>query len=106
MNKEEIKKEFDEYYRPEDFKCGGCLECEACKLHLNVLWEKTADFWLSKLDAYKSSLLERINKIKKEENWRKIETYNKGAEVSIANDNSIYNEGVNDSINLIKEGKE
>lgn len=65
MNKEKIKKEFEEYYKPQDFKCGGCLECEACKLYLKVLWEKTADFWLSKLDAYQSSLLGRIEGINK-----------------------------------------
>ncbi len=43
-----------EYFRPEDFKCGGCLECEAChhyfvdidellSTHLTLLGESVKD---------------------------------------------------------------
>lgn len=48
MNKEELKKEFREYCNTDNFS--------APPYETDII----ADFWLSKLDAYKSSLLERI----------------------------------------------
>ena len=40
----QLRKEFDKYYQPEDFKCGGCLKCEACMIYLDKKWELEKDF--------------------------------------------------------------
>lgn len=59
MNKDEIKKEFDKefyvYERSEDVYSS-----------FDFINDKVADWWLLKLDAYQSSLMEKIAKAKKE----------------------------------------
>ena len=44
----EAQKAVMEYFRPEDFKCGGCLECEGC-LHYFKEINDTIAFQLTKL---------------------------------------------------------
>lgn len=92
MNKEEIKKEFTEKWR---WDISYQKESDLSSI--------IADWWLSKLDTYKSSLLERIDKSRKrtvsKEHYPQI-TDNK------INDRAIYNQAIDDIINLIKEGIE
>lgn len=57
----------------------------------------TADWWLSKLDTYKSELLSKIDRLKIPPEGIKekaIERY------------SSYNQAIDEILNLIKEGKE
>lgn len=48
-------------------------------------------------------IVKEIEGMGKEPDWRKIKTNNQGSEIAIANKNSIYNEALDDIINLLKE---